>query len=118
MIEGSSDKNVIESVKSKAGENDRVMVILDSNHEHDHVYSELISYAELVTVGSYCVALDTSIEYLRPDSFPNRGWGIGNNPKTPVDKCLMTNNHFEIDDEIDRKLMVSVVPNGYSRRIL
>ena len=118
MVEGSSvDKNVIESVKSKVRANDRVMVILDSNHEHDHVYQELIAYAELVSVGSYCVVLDTSIEYLRPDSFPNREWGIGNNPKTAVDEWLMTNSNFEIDDEIDRKLMVSVAPHGYLRRL-
>jgi len=43
---------------------ERVFVVLDSNHMHEQVSGELRLYAPLVSVGSYCVVLDTVIEDL------------------------------------------------------
>ena len=63
---------------------ERVLVSLDSNHTHEHVLAELNGYADLVSVGSYCIVFDTVIEDLPPGSFPNRPWDIGDNPKTAV----------------------------------
>ncbi len=39
---------------------ERVMVILDSNHTHDHVLAEARGYAPLVTVGQYLIVADTA----------------------------------------------------------
>ena len=44
------------------------MVILDSNHNHQHVLEELKIYAPLVTSNSYCIIFDTIIDYM-PNKF-------------------------------------------------
>ncbi|MGD8684616.1 MAG: CmcI family methyltransferase, partial [Chloroflexota bacterium] len=52
MIEGSSvDVDVVARVKEIAADHERVMVMLDSMHTHDHVLHELRAYAPLVTKG-------------------------------------------------------------------
>jgi cephalosporin hydroxylase len=44
-------------------------------------------------------------------------WGIGNNPKTAVKEFLKRNSNFIIDGSIDNKLLISVAPGGYLKRI-
>jgi cephalosporin hydroxylase len=118
MIEGSSiAPAVIKQVKQRAKDYDRILVCLDSNHTHDHVLAELEAYAPLVTQGSYCVVFDTIIEDLPAGSFPDRPWDKGNNPKTAVWEYLKTHPEFEIDHEIDDKLLISVAPCGFLKRI-
>ena len=94
----------------------RVLVLLDSNHTHDHVRAELDAYAPLVSPGSYCVVFDTIIQDLPEDMYSNRPWGPGNNPKTAVYEFLSSNSEFEIDAQIDNKLLISVAPDGYLRK--
>jgi len=118
MIQGSSIAlEVIEQVKVKAAGKQRVLVCLDSNHTHDHVLAELEAYAPLTTVGSYCVVFDTLIEDMSADMFPDRPWGTGNNPKTAVWEYLKVHPEFEIDKQIDHKLLISVASDGYLKRI-
>lgn len=118
MIEGSSIvPEVIEKVLAIANGYDRVLVCLDSNHTHDHVMAELEVYAPLTSVGSYCVVFDTVIEDMPPDMFPDRPWGPGNNPKTAVWEFLKTHPEFEIDKNIQHKVMITVAPDGYLRRV-
>jgi cephalosporin hydroxylase len=118
LIEGSSiDPEIIKHVHSHADGMERVLVSLDSNHTHEHVLAELNAYADLVSVGSYCIVFDTAIEDLPAGSFPDRPWDVGNNPKTAVHEWLKGHPEFEIDKNIDTKLLISVAPNGYLRRI-
>ena len=93
------------------------MVILDSNHEHEQVLSELNLYAALVLIGSYCVDFDTVIEDLDEVEFVDRPWGKGDNPKTAVAEFLKTNSDFVVDRAIEEKLLISVAPGGYLKRI-
>jgi len=117
MIEGSSiEKNTISQVKSIAKDYNKVLVCLDSNHTHEHVLSELEAYAPLVSEGSYCVVFDTVIEDLPEDSFPDRPWGPGDNPKTAVWKYLETHPEFEIDRSIHNKLLITVAPDGFLKK--
>jgi cephalosporin hydroxylase len=81
------------------------------------VLAELQAYAPLVTKGSYCVVFDTMIEDLPREMFKNRPWGPGNNPKTAVWKYLQTHPEFEIDKSIQHKLLVTVAPEGYLKRV-
>lgn len=118
MIQGSSiSSEIIEQVHAIAKHHQRILVCLDSNHTHDHVLGELEAYAPLVTPGSYCVVFDTIIEDMPADMFPDRPWGPGNNPKTAVHEYLKTHPEFEIDKQIDHKLLISVAPDGYLRRV-
>lgn len=107
---------IIQEVRNYANGDDRVLVSLDSNHTHERVLSELIAYADPVSLSSYCIVFDTAIEDLPAGSFPDRPWDVGNNPKTAVHEWLKTNPEFEIDKDIDNKLLISLAPNGYLKR--
>ncbi len=118
LIQGSSiDKQIVEKVETFARNKNSIMVCLDSNHTHDHVLQELLLYSKFVTNGSYCVVFDTIIE-LMPKGMYDRAWDVGNNPKTAVNEFLRRNNNFKIDYDIDNKLLISVAPQGYLKRIL
>jgi cephalosporin hydroxylase len=118
MIQGSSTaSDVIEQVRGVAKNYDCILVCLDSNHTHDHVLAELEAYAPLTSIGSYCVVFDTIVEDLPKSMFPDRPWGPGNNPKTAVQEYLKTHPEFEVDKAIDDKLLISVAPGGYLRRV-
>lgn len=130
MIEGSSvAPEVIAQVRQVAEGYERVLVCLDSNHTHAHVLAELEAYAPLVTEGSYCVVFDTIVEDMPKAMFPDRPWGPGNNPKTAVLEYLRlldtegrmgadgTPLQFEIDIAIQNKLLITVAPDGYLRRV-
>ncbi len=118
MIQGSSiDPGIIAKVRNFAAGFDRVLVCLDSNHTHEHVLAELEGYAPLVTTGSYCVVFDTAVEDLPKELFPDRPWGPGDNPKTAVREYLGSHPEFEIDKSIDQKLLLSVAPDGYLKRV-
>jgi cephalosporin hydroxylase len=117
MLEGSSvDEAVVAQVRDAAAGRERVLVCLDSNHTHAHVLAELEAYAPLTSVGSYCVVFDTVIEELPAGMYPDRPWGPGDNPKTAVDEYLRSHPEFEVDHQMDDKLLVSVAPGGYLKR--
>ncbi len=118
MIEGSSiDEDVVQKVRDFAKDKKRVLVALDSMHTHEHVLKELELYSLLVTKGSYLVVFDTIIEDMPDGFFPDRPWGKGNNPKTAVWEFMKNNDRFEIDKEIENKLLITVAPDGYLRCI-
>lgn len=120
MIQGSSiDSEVLERVKEEVQGHSTILVCLDSNHTHEHVLQELNLYAPFVTQGSYLVVFDTIVEYLPDDYLPGRKrpWGTGNNPHTSVVRFLENNDSFIADIGIDSKLLISVAPGGYLRRI-
>jgi cephalosporin hydroxylase len=130
LIQGSSiSKETVSEVRDRSSSHQCVMVFLDSNHTHEHVLAELNAYAPLVTQDSYCVVFDTVIEQLPDSACSDRPWGRGNNPMTAVQDfltVLATENisgadgdplRFDVDTRIDGKLLVSVAPSGYLRRV-
>ena len=118
MLEGSSiAPEIVDQVKNIAKDFKKVLVCLDSNHTHEHVLAELKAYAPLVSMDSYCVVFDTNVEDLPPELIVDRPWGPGNNPKTAVWEFLKTNTDFEIDKSIQNKLLVTVAPDGYLKRV-
>lgn len=77
LVEGSSiDPDLVASVKAKVRPDDRVLVILDSNHSKAHVAAELEAYHDLVSPGSYIVATDGSMKDLHdvPRGNPEWSW--------------------------------------------
>lgn len=130
MIQGSSiAPKIIAQVREIAGGYERVLICLDSNHTHAHVLAELEAYAPLTSQGSYCCVFDTIIEDLPDGMFPDRPWGRGDNPKTAVWEYLRRIGkegrttaegaplNFEIDKSIQDKLLITVAPDGYLRRV-
>jgi cephalosporin hydroxylase len=118
MIQGSSiDENIISRVHKFSSDYSRILVFLDSNHTHEHVLAELEAYASLVSLGSYCCVFDTIVEDMSDNMFLDRSWGKGNNPKTAVWKYLETHSEFEIDKDIQNKLLITVAPDGYLKKI-
>ena len=118
MIQGSSiAPEIVAQVKSVAANYKRILVCLDSNHTHDHVLGELEAYAPLTSVGSYCVVFDSVVEDMPKEMSFDRPWGPGNNPKTAIWKYLETHNEFEIDRIVQNKLLVTVAPDGFLKRV-
>jgi cephalosporin hydroxylase len=115
MLEGSSTDPAIVSQATAMAAGERTMVVLDSNHTHDHVLAELNMYGPLVSAGSYLVVFDTTIEDQPPGFFGDRPWDKGNNPKTAVWEFLRSNDRFVIDKEIEAKLLLTVARDGYLR---
>jgi cephalosporin hydroxylase len=118
LVEGSAiDDVVLDEVRARVGDRQPVLVLLDSMHTHDHVLAELEAYSELVQAGSYLVVFDTVIDDLPAEQFDDRPWGPGNSPKSAVHAFLERNDRFEIDTDIDARLLISSAPNGYLRCI-
>ena len=130
MIQGSSiAPEIVKQVHAIAKKYERVLIFLDSNHTHEHVLAELEAYAPLTSTGSYCVVFDTLVEDLPEGMYPDRPWGKGNNPKTAVWEYLQrltlegrksadgTKLALEIDKSIESKLLITVAPDGFLKRI-
>lgn len=130
MIQGSSiAANTVAQVHKIAAGYKRILVMLDSNHTHEHVLAELEAYAPLTSPGSYCLVFDTVVEDLPDSVFPDRPWSRGDNPKTAVweyMRRLKTEPRlaadgaqlvFEIDAQVEAKLLITVAPDGYLKRI-
>ena len=118
LIEGSSiDPSIVDLIRSRADDYQSVLVSLDSNHTHEHVFGELNAYADLVTLGSYCIVFDTVIENLPSGLYVDRPWDVGDNPMTAARLWLKDHPEFVVDQAIDSKLQISVAPEGYLKRI-
>lgn len=118
LLEGSSiADSAFQQVRAMCADRQKVLVVLDSNHTHDHVLRELALYSQLVRAGSYLVVLDTIVEDMPRGWYSDRPWDKGNNPKTAVWQFLRTTDRFEIDKSIEERLKITVAPDGWLRCI-
>jgi cephalosporin hydroxylase len=75
LIQGSStDPMVLDRVYALIRPQDKVMVILDSDHSYAHVTAELEAYAPLVSVGSYLLATDGVMQDLADTPLGKPDW--------------------------------------------
>jgi cephalosporin hydroxylase len=118
LIRGSSidDKTIKKILKITKGSKE-VLVFLDSNHTHDHVFKELNLYSQFVGKGHYLICGDTIIEMIPPQKHRPRTWGPGNNPKTALDVFLKKNDRFQVDKALENKLLLTCNPGGYLKAI-
>ena len=100
---------VVNDVKNRV-EGKKVLVILDSDHRKQHVLNELAAYAPLVTVGSYLIVQDTNVNGHPVD----RSFGPG--PMEALAEFLAANRNF-VSDKGRERLMFTMHPNGYLKRI-
>lgn len=88
MIEGSSiDPEIVARVRQLIKPEDKVMLILDSNHSRDHVAAELECYGDLVTPGSYILSQDGVMKLVAGMPRAGPGWDV-DNPITAVEAFL------------------------------
>lgn len=122
IVGSSTDHVIIKQVASKIKPDDRVLVLLDSDHSAGHVYNELVKYAPFVTKGSYIVATDGIMKDLvgAPKSKPD--WGT-NNPQDAVEKFLKENKDFVLEypefvfNESPVKKVMTHWPNAWLKRV-
>jgi cephalosporin hydroxylase len=80
-----------------------------------HGGSLIFSASQLAQL-DICDAIEAGT-MLDPKNSKRKVWGPGNNPKTAVWEYLKSHPEFEIDKQIDHKLLISVAPDGYLRRV-
>jgi cephalosporin hydroxylase len=118
VIEGSSiDPAVVAEIARVAAAHERVMVVLDSLHTHDHVLAELRAYAPLVREGGPLVVFGTSVAEIDPAIDLKREWDQHRNPRSALDEFMRENDRFEVDGDINDKLLITDAPGGYLRCI-
>jgi cephalosporin hydroxylase len=118
LIEGSSvDQATIDQVKSLVGDARDILVILDSDHTHEHVLNELKAYSEFVGKGHYLVVSDTVVEDIPSQAHRPRSWGPGNNPQTALWEFLKDSDKFSIAKSVENKLLFTCNPRGYLQRV-
>jgi cephalosporin hydroxylase len=123
LIEGSSTHPaILERVRAAIKTDEKVLVILDSNHSKKHVLDELEAYSQLVTPNSYIVATDGIMEDLagRPGSRPEWTW---DNPQEAAREFAAHNTRFQLEEPVflfnEGKITdrVTYWPSAYLRRL-
>lgn len=110
-ITGNSvEPSVVRRVSDQVKKDEKVMVILDSNHFLDHVLGELASYHGLVSPGSYLIVEDGNVN----GNPVNRGHGPG--PFEAVGEFLQTHPEF-VRDQSCEKYFLTFNPGGYLRKV-
>lgn len=106
----STDPGIVERVKKEAmGE--RVMVILDSDHNERHVLKELHCYHRLVSKGCYLIVEDTNPLAYREMWVSGYLDGKHAGPAEAIKKFQPTNNGFVVDRDVEP--LFSQNPGGY-----
>ncbi len=106
----STSEEILRTVGNSLTENDRVMVILDSDHTRNHVLNELRAYGPLVTKNDYLIVEDTNI-----NGHPVRS-DFGPGPMEAVHDFLQECQDFIVDHR-EEQLLVTFNPRGYLKRI-
>ncbi|HQU82117.1 MAG TPA: CmcI family methyltransferase [Pyrinomonadaceae bacterium] len=97
LIEGSSTApEIVKQVKDLITPDDKVLVILDSNHLRDHVYDELEAYCDIVTKDSYIVATDGIMQDVYDVPRGTASWDI-DNPVTAAHDFLAKHPEFVLE---------------------
>jgi cephalosporin hydroxylase len=106
----SSDINIFNNVMSMVGDKKNLMVILDSDHSHQHVIDEMRMWHSVIPVGGYMIVEDSNVNGhpVRPD--------FGPGPMEAINEFLSENSDFEIDLS-RQKFYMTQNPRGYLKRI-
>jgi cephalosporin hydroxylase len=110
LLGSSTSPEIVQRIRSTIGNDDRVLVILDSDHRKDHVVRELEIYSDLVTSGSYVIVEDSNVNGHPVDP------AFGSGPMEALREFLSKDNRF-MPDRTREKFLLTFNPNGYLRRI-
>lgn len=110
-LTGSSiSTEILDTLKALKSPTDKVMVILDSDHHQDHVFSELKHYSPFVTLNNYLIVEDTNI-----NGHPVYS-DFGPGPMEAIERFLSINDGFVVDEERE-KFYLTFNPCGYLKRV-
>lgn len=88
------------------------LLVLDSNHTHDHVLGELNGIASLLPVGSVVMVADTLISEMPQNYYSDRPWDKDNNPRSAVCAFLASNKDYELDKRWARRSLLGEFRDG------
>jgi cephalosporin hydroxylase len=113
MLESDSTlPTAVDGAREFLGGADRALLVLDSNHTHDHVLAELRALAPLLPVGSYVLVADTIVEEFPAGHFQDRSWDRGNSPMTAARAFIDERDDFELDKDWSRRALVTEFRDG------
>lgn len=116
IIEGNSiDPSTVALVKKRISGAQTVLVALDSNHSREHVLQELTLYHEMVTPGSYLVAMDGAQAHVWDVPRGKKEWK-DDNPLRAIHEFLREHPEFRIDPHYTRMHITSCT-DGFLRRL-
>ena len=91
----STSAMAVDAARDFIGDAERVVLVLDSNHTHDHVLGELRALAPLLPIGGMVLVADTLVEEFPEGHYEGRPWDRGDNPMTAVRAFLAENDDFD-----------------------
>jgi len=116
LIEGSSiAAETFAKAKHACAGAKKVLVLLDSNHTAAHVTQELELYHQLITPGSYIVAMDGAQRDVWDIPRGKKEWR-DDHPLIAVETFLKAHPDFVVDPHWTR-LAVTASPGGFLRRL-
>lgn len=110
ILGSSTSTKTVEKIRKLIDHNDKVMVILDSDHHKEHVLKELRIYSNFVSKNSYLIVEDTNIN--GHPVLPEYGPG----PMEAVEEFLKENKNFIID-KTKEKFLLTFNPKGFLKRV-
>jgi cephalosporin hydroxylase len=122
VIESNSvDPKLVEALAQRV-EGTKVMVMLDSCHNYEHVMKELELYSPMVSIGSYIIVQDTIIdeaiaagsEFMK-EAAECPGYEKRGGPGRAVEEFLAKSKNFSIDSSRER-FLITMFPSGYLKR--
>ena len=116
LIEGSSiEDSTFDKVRSCISPEDRVLVVLDSNHTYGHVKEEIRIYNKLVSAGSYLVVMDAALGYVGDIPRGEEYW-FDDNPIDAIEEFLADNKEYILEPIFD-EYGVTSSPYGALKKV-
>jgi cephalosporin hydroxylase len=123
LLEGSSiSDEILAQVKDLVGPEDRVLILLDSNHSKAHVARELELYHRFVTSNSYIVATDGSMRDLHDVPRGQSDW-TWDHPAAAAEEFAKAHPEFVLEqpswlfNESSLSKNITHWPSAFLRRI-
>lgn len=110
LIGMSTSAMIFRAVSEGISDDDKVMVVLDSDHSTENVLNEMQIYSNTVSKGCYMVVMDSNVGG-NPVNIPE----LKNGPMQAIYSFLKLDDRFEIDIAKE-KFYFTFCPNGWLRR--
>lgn len=113
----STSRTAVEAAREFLDGAERAVLVLDSNHTHEHVLAELRALAPLLPSGGMVLVADTLVEEFPEGHYEGRPWDRGNNPMTAVRAFLAEQEDVVLAPEWARRALVTEFRDGILRRV-